>query len=275
MFVAIPEPFDFSQTIARVGALGADRVNVIDGERLVRAFAGRAVSARPVAGGISVDHDEPAVTRMFSHVLGATFDLAGFERQVSSDAVLEKLLASLRGMRPFLVPDPFEMIVSAITAQQISLHAALAVRNRFVERFGRQHGLVYAFPTAAGVADVQVSELRDLGFSRSKARFVLEIAASDLDLSALAGLSDADVVETLTDLPGVGRWTAEWFLARHLGREDVWPAGDLAVRRALERFYTGGEPVDETRARVLGERFAPNRTLACAYLLAGLKLNRE
>ena len=52
-------------------------------------------------------------------------------------------------------------------------------------------------------------------------------------------------------------------------------AGDLAVRRALERFYTGGEPVDETRARVLGECFAPNRTLACAYLLAGLKLNPE
>lgn len=275
MFVAIPEPFDFSQTIARVAALGADRINVIDGERLVRAFAGRAVSACAVAGGVSVDQGGLAETRMFSHVLGAAFDLVDFERQASSDAVLDRLITSLRGMRPFLVPDPFEMIVSAITAQQISLHAALAVRNRFVERFGQKHGPVYAFPSAARVADAQISELRDLGFSRSKARFVLEIAGSDLDLASLAGLSDADVVETLTDLPGVGRWTAEWFLARHLGREDVWPAGDLAVRRALERFYTGGEPVDETRARVLGECFAPNRTLACAYLLAGLKLNPE
>jgi DNA-3-methyladenine glycosylase II len=273
VFVAIPEPFDFSQTIARVAALGADRVNVIDGERLLRAFAGRAVSACPVAGGVSVDQGGLAEARMFSHVFGATFDLVGFERHASSDAVLDRLITSLRGMRPFLVPDPFEMIVSAITAQQISLHAALAVRNRFVERFGQKHGPVYAFPSAARVVDAQVSELRDLGFSRSKARFVLEIAGSDVDLADLAGLSDEDVVETLTDLPGVGRWTAEWFLARHLGREDVWPAGDLAVRRALERFYTDGEPVDETRARELGERFAPNRTLACAYLLAGLKLN--
>ena len=139
MFVAIPEPFDFSQTVARVAALGPDRLNVIDGERLVRGFAGRAVSARPVAGGISVDQGGLAETRMFSHVFGATFDLAGFERQVASDAVLDRLIASLRGMRPFLVPDPFEMIVSAITAQQISLHAALAVRNRFVERFGRKN----------------------------------------------------------------------------------------------------------------------------------------
>ncbi len=272
MVVSIPEPFDFARTVERIAALGPDRVNGLAEGGLVRAISGRAVVARPVAGGVTVEPRGAAEASMFRHILGAGFAVDSFEQHVAADAVIARLTRALRGLRPFLVPDPFEMLVTSITAQQISLHAALAVRNRIVERFGEPCGPVYMFPSPDSMADASVAELRELGLSRSKARFVVEIARSELDFGTLAALSDADVVDALTALPGVGRWTAEWFLARHLGRGDVWPAGDLGVRRALERFYTDGEPVDESAARQLGERFAPYRTLACAYLLAGLRL---
>lgn len=271
MLVAIPAPFDFALTVERIAWLGDDRVNAVGRDRLVRVVAGRAVTARPATGGVTVEPASEGAAAVLAHVLGAGFDLDGFECQMRGDEVLHALVDELRGMRPFLVPDPFEMLVTSITAQQISLKAALAVRNRFVEAFGRQLGPVWAFPASERVVSSSVDELRALGFSASKARFVLAIAGSDLEASALASLGDDEVIACLTELPGVGRWTAEWFLSRHLGREDVWPAGDLGVRRACERFLTGGEAVDEPRARALGERFAPHRTLACAYLLAGLR----
>lgn len=275
MRVAIPEPFDFALTVERIGALGQDHVNVLEDGGLRRVVAGRVVTARPDGDGCVVEPGSTEAADVFAHVFGARFDLAGFVQRVADHPVLGGLTRGLSGLRPLLVPDPFEMLVTAISAQQISLHAALAVRNRFVERFGERHAAVYAFPQAHHVARSSIDELRDLGFSRSKARFVLEIARAELDAAALGSRADEEVVVSLTELPGVGRWTAEWFLARHLGREDVWPAGDLGLRRACEHFFTAGEPVDETRARRLGEPFSPQRTLACAYLLAGLRQARS
>ena len=271
MLVSIPEPFDFELTVERIKALGADRVNVLENGALVRAISGGPVAARPANYGVTVEPGGEEASALFEHVFGSHFDVAGFVGAVADHAALGPLVRQLAGLRPFLVPEPFEMLVSSITAQQISLRAALAVRNRFVERFGVRCGPVYAFPAAERVSQGSEDELRDLGFSRSKARFVLEIARSDLDFDKTASLSDDSVVEQLTELPGVGRWTAEWFLSRHLGRADVWPAGDLGVRRACERFLTDGDPVDESRARALGAQFAPRRTLACAYLLASLR----
>lgn len=272
MFVAIPAPFDFSRTIERVTRLGPDRVNGFENGRLIRAIAGRAVAARAADGGVALDVGGETEAGVFRLVLGASFPVAGFERDVASDPVLGPLTRALGGLRPFMVPEPFEMLVTAITAQQISLHAALSVRNRIVERLGMPCGPVWEFPRPDRVADAKPAELRELGLSRSKASFVYEIARSGFDFEGLSSLADGEVIDRLIELPGVGRWTAEWFLARHLGRADIWPGGDLGLRRALERFYTDGEPVDEASARRIGEGFTPHRTLASAYLLAALKL---
>ena len=271
MLVPIPEPFDFELTVERIAVLGPDRVNVLERGGLVRVVSAREVVARPVVGGIAIEPRSDVAARTFGHVLAAQFDVDSFSTAFADHAAIGLLIKGLHGLRPFLVPDPYEMLVSAITAQQISLHAALAVRNRFVERYGVKVGALYAFPTRERVAEASEDELRELGFSRSKARFAITIARSDIDFVELTSLADEEAVQCLTELAGVGRWTAEWYLSRHLGREDVWPAGDLGLRRACERFLTGGDAVDEARARALGEQFAPRRTLACTYLLAGLR----
>ena len=274
VLVSMPQPFDFALTVSRFRASGEDRVNRLAGGRLFRVLGGRVVTVAQATGGVDATPPRPEFVEPVRRLLGAHADLAEFDRLVvAADAVLAELVGRLHGLRPALVPDPFEMLVTSITAQQISQAAALATRNRLVEAFGERHGTVYSFPLPAALATADESRLVAAGLSRTKARYVRAVAASKLDFDELAELEDDEVIARLVELPGIGRWTGEWYLARHLGRADVWPAGDLALRRALERFYTGGSPIDETGARRLGERFRPHRTLACLYLLSGARMS--
>jgi DNA-3-methyladenine glycosylase II len=109
-----------------------------------------------------------------------------------------------------------------------------------------------------------------LGFSRRKAEYVVGLARSELDLHGLAALPDDEVKSRLTTLTGIGEWTADWFLARHLARPTAWPAGDLGVRKAVSRFYGEGRDLTTEEVRAIGERFEPFQNLSAHYLLAGL-----
>ena len=202
-------------------------------------------------------------------LLGGPFDLDGFRPR---DPVVADLAARLHGFRPPLAPDPFEMLVGAISAQQISLRAALAVRNRLVERFGARAALAYSFPPAEQVAKASREELMALGFSGSKADYILALARAELDYDALALLPDDEVKATLTRLPGIGEWTADWFLARHLARPRAWPAGDLALRKVVSSFYGDGRPLTTPEVREIGDRFDPFQNLSAHYLLLGQRL---
>jgi DNA-3-methyladenine glycosylase II len=154
------------------------------------------------------------------------------------------------------------MLVGAITAQQVSLFSATAIRNRFVERLGERVGRVWAFPTREQVAVVSEEELFSLGFSRRKAEYVIGLARSDLDLEGLSLLPDEEVKAQLTALRGLGEWTADWFLARYLGRPRAWPAGDLALRKAVRALY------GDVDVRAAGASFEPFQNLTAHYLLA-------
>ena len=157
-------------------------------------------------------------------------------------------------------------MVTSITAQQISLHAAFAVRNRLIEAFGHAFEHAYAAPPRELRAAADPNDLLPLGFSRRKAEYVVGLARSDLDLDGLAELPDDEVKSELIALPGIGEWTADWFLARHLARPDAWPHGDLGLRKAVLHFY--GE--EDTRAA--GDRFPGHKNLAAHYLLVGLRV---
>jgi 3-methyladenine DNA glycosylase/8-oxoguanine DNA glycosylase len=111
-----------------------------------------------------------------------------------------------------------------------------------------------------------------LGFSRAKAEYVLELAHSDVDLEALSTRSDDEVIEALTAIRGLGRWTADWFLARHLARPRAWPAGDLGVRKAVSTFYADGRQLSIEEVRTMGERFQPFENLSAQFLLAGARM---
>ncbi|HKU55393.1 MAG TPA: hypothetical protein VJP41_00030, partial [Gaiellaceae bacterium] len=127
---------------------------------------------------------------------------------------------------------------------------------------GERVGRAWAFPARERVATVSEDELFSLGFSRRKAEYVIALARSDVDLTALAFLPDEEVKEKLTALRGLGEWTADWFLARHLGRPRAWPAGDLALRKAVRALY------GDVDVRATGARFEPFQNLTAHYLLA-------
>jgi len=168
------------------------------------------------------------------------------------------------------------MLVGAISAQQVNLAFAFATRVRLVRRYGTPiafDGLtVYAFPSPAVVAAAPVAELRAMQFSQRKAEYIVglarELATGALDLGAIARASDEAIIERLMAVRGLGRWSAEWFLARGLGRPDVCPADDLGVRRAVEALCFKGRERDAAAVRRRARAWRPHRSLATHYLLA-------
>ena len=261
----LPQPYDFELSTGRFRAFGPDRANLwVDGA-LHRAVDGHDVRIAAAPGGVDVQPLDAATAPVVRTLLGAPFDLDAFRAFAATEPVLSRVVEALPGLRPPLAPDPFESLVTSVTAQQVSLHAAFAIRNRFILAFGCAVGTVYTFPARERVATAQPEELTELGFSRRKAECVIGLARTDVDLYALATLPDEEVKARLVALTGIGEWTADWFLARHLARPRAWPAGDLGLRKAVQRFYGADGDI-----RSFGARFAPFENLSAHYLLTGL-----
>jgi DNA-3-methyladenine glycosylase II len=223
-----------------------------------------------------------AVRREVGQLFGLDADLPGFYAVAKADRGLRALVAPLYGLRPSLSPSPLEMLVGSVCAQQVNLRFAFTTRARLVRRYGRPVSLngrtLYAFPDAAALARARISTLRRMQFSGRKAEYIVGIARAiaqgTVDLGAVAACDNDEAIARLTTLRGVGRWSAEWFLARGLGRGDVCPAGDLAVRKAFARYYNRGRPLSDAAIRRRARRWGAYQNLAVHYLLAGLRLER-
>jgi DNA-3-methyladenine glycosylase II len=215
-------------------------------------------------GGVDVEPLTNETRADVLKLLGIEFELEPFYAWAAADPVLGPITVRLAGFRPPLGPDPFETLVTSITAQQVSLFSAFAIRTRMIERFGERAVHAYAFPTRERLASLTEDELLAVGFSRRKAEYVIGLARSDLDVDALAGLDDDEVRARITALRGLGPWTAEWFLARHLARPRAWPVGDVALQKAVRNLY--GVGVEE-----MGPRLDPFQNLSAHYLLTGAR----
>ncbi|MCP9487809.1 MAG: hypothetical protein MSC30_18370 [Gaiellaceae bacterium MAG52_C11] len=266
VLLALPPPYDFALSTERFRVFGVDRANLWHEGGLHRVVGGREVRIEAAPGGVEVEPWSEAIEAEVRTLLGAPFDLDGFAAFAAGDEVLARLSTGLAGFRPPLAPDPFEALVTSITAQQVSLQSAFAIRSRLIERFGRPAEHAVAFPTRVRLASATEAELVAVGFSGRKAEYTIALARGDLDLDVLATLGDDDVKTSFVALRGIGEWTADWFLARHLGRPHAWPAGDLVLRKAVRSFY--GDVPD---VRSFGARLHPHQNLAAHYLLTGLR----
>ena len=290
-------PLDVDLTLQRHRLWGVDPANVyhegalyrvarVDGARVPFRLAPAGSLSHPRVTVAFDGADTPATRAVLRtaarRLLGADVNLAGFYAHAADDPVLAPLLGPLYGLRPTLTPDAFEMLVGAISAQQVNLTFAFTTRARLIRRFGESAVLdgvaVYAFPSAAKLAVTDIATLRGMQFSTRKAEYIVELARAivegRLDLDGLTRATDDEVIARITAVRGLGRWTAEWFLARGLGRPDVCPAGDLGVRRAVEAYCFRGRPSDPARVRRRALAWRPYRSLAVHYLLAGLRLTR-
>jgi DNA-3-methyladenine glycosylase II len=273
VLLPVPAPYDFHLSLTRFRDFGTDLATVWHEGGLHRVVAGTEVRIEPAAGGVHVEPPRGEVVPEVSRLFGLPFELEPFRAWSATDTILGPLVARLAGFRPTLNPRPFEALVVAITTQQISLRAAAAIRARFVERYGVRHEIAFSFPERDVVARLRPSDLLVVGFSTRKAEYLIELARSDLDLAVLEELDDDEVIATLTALPGLGRWTADWFLARHLARPRAWPAGDLGLRKAVSTFYAPDRLLTIQEVRTMGERFAPFENLSAQFLLTAARMH--
>ena len=267
----LPDPYDFELSTERFRAFGPDLANLWYEGGVHRVVGGREIRIASAPGGVDVEPLDDETEPVARAIVGADFELDPFYAWAEGDEVLRELVPRLAGLRPPLAPDPYEAIVSAVTAQQVSLFAAFAIRDRMVERFGVRGVHAYEFPTRERMAQANEEQLTELGFSRRKAEYVLGVARSDVDFGALHTLSDDEVKTTLTSIRGLGEWTADWFLARHLARPRAWPAGDLGLVKAVSAFYFGGRKLSIAEVREAGARFDPFQNLTAHYLLTGFR----
>jgi DNA-3-methyladenine glycosylase II len=268
----IPEPYDFELSTRRFRDFGSDGATVLHDDGLHRVVAGRELRITAADGGVAIAPWSDEATAGIGRLLGLPFDLEAFRAWAAEEPTLAPVVEMLPGFRPTLNPEPFEALVVAITTQQISLRAAAAIRGNLVRAYGIQHEVASEFPTRERIKELRPRHFTVLGFSRAKAEYVLELAHSDLDLDALAALDDDEVIASLTSVRGLGRWTADWFLARHLARPNAWPAGDLGLRKAVSTFYAAGRPLSIEEVRRMGDRFAPFQNLSAQFLLAGARM---
>jgi DNA-3-methyladenine glycosylase II len=296
MTVTIPcdGPLDVSKTLARYHLWGVDPANLVTSDRFRRVLRVRDrlygyevswagppddVRLRLSIGRTRNERVLAAAIAEVRHIFGLDADLPGFYRMAKGDPALCTLVDPLYGLRPTLTPSTLEMLVGAVCAQQVNLAFAFALRGRLVRQYGEAVTVggetVHAFPSAAALARARVSRLREMQFSVRKAEYIVGIAramrSGALDEVRLAAGSNAAAVICLTGQRGLGLWTAEWFLARCLGRGDVCPAGDLAVRKAFAHYYHGGRDVSEGAIRRRARAWGPYQSLAVHYLLAGLR----
>ncbi|MGH7878759.1 MAG: DNA-3-methyladenine glycosylase family protein [Candidatus Binataceae bacterium] len=249
-------PLDFTQALAGFRRSGDDLLDRWDGEWLLRtlrldresvAYAARATGTI-AAPALEVTAETAAQAKNIREAIKRSFPEIPleFQKLCADDPIIGRLARIHRGFRPVLHPDLLVALIRCISAQQVNLRWAATTRRRLAEKYGRRHevrGMAVRSLDPQTLASADVAEIRALQFTTRKAEYIVNVARaiseSELDLSQLSRLPDDEIVERITAVRGLGRWTAEWILARTLGRPCV-SASDLGVRKAVGKAYLGG-----------------------------------
>jgi DNA-3-methyladenine glycosylase II len=164
--------------------------------------------------------------------------------------------------------DAYGALLRSIVGQQLSTKAAATIYGRMLELFGGHA------PTPRQLLEVDPERIRSAGLSRAKIAYLRDLAGhveeGRLDLEHLPELPDEEVSAQLTDIKGLGQWTADMFLMFHLRRPDVLPVGDQGIRRAVQVEYRLRKLPDPKRLETIARPWRPYRTLACLYLWSSL-----
>jgi len=239
----------------------------------------RAPGARPLRLAIEIEAaraksvDLEAAIHFVRRTFQTDVDARAFARAIRRDPVLAAIVRRHPGLRPIQIGEPFETIMWAIIGQQINTTFAAKLKRALLERHGgtlRIGGATYrTFPEPAVIARLSRSDLRPLQFSRQKADYMVGVARAiiehGLDLDALAALPAEQAIERLVQLPGVGRWTAEYLLMRGLGFPDVIPAADGGLRKVMGLAYGLGRNATEDEVRGIAERWNGWRSFGAFY----------
>ena len=162
--------------------------------------------------------------------------------------------------------DAFFSLARSIVGQQISVKAAQSIWNRLVEELGGMN--------VVKVASTNSERIRSCGVTRQKSAYLLDLAQhfqdGKLETQSWKRLDDEHVIKDITQVKGVGRWTAEMFLIFHLLRPDVLPLGDIGIQKAMRLHFNDGDPMSEDAMTARAEPWRPWRSVAVWYLWRSL-----
>lgn len=285
--IALPGPLDIPASLELFRGSGDDLLDRWDGTTFIRTLP---VGTHSVAFACTIHgtREEPLLrvvledTRWQSQVEQAVkamfvYPPASFTELLQADPVIARLEKSYLGLRPVLQFDLLAALIRSISAQQVNLRWATTTRRRLAEAFGEKHvvggHIVYSL-NAARLAAATPADIRALQFTTRKAEYIIGVAEAiangRLSHIDLAALPDEEIIERLTSLRGIGRWTAEWLLARVLGRPCV-VAGDLAVRKAVGLAYLDKPLPSEREVRACTAHWGLSAGIAQVLLLQGWK----
>jgi len=214
-------------------------------------------------------------------IFNLDLDISPFPAAVRDDPVMSAIARRLRGLKPPRTSTVFEALVDSIIEQQISLAAAHSIEKRVVRTFGDtlewEGDEYYAFPAPVRLAEASPEELRACGLSLKKAEYIVGISRrirdGGLDLENHGPGEDTEtIVRELTNIRGVGLWTAELAALRGLSRLDAIPADDLGIRRSISNYYSRVSRIDTEEARRIAEAWGEWKGLAAYYLLVAERL---
>ena len=200
---------------------------------------------------------------IINHLSGVDRNLGGLIRAVGAYGLVQEGLCH-----------PYESLVSAIAHQQLHAAAARSILARFVSAFGNG-----AFPAPDMVLATSDEQLRTVGLSFSKIAALKDLARKTLegivpDRDTLVKLEDAQIIERLTEVRGIGRWTVEMMLMFQLGRPDILPVDDFGVRAGFQYTYGLRKMPAPKVLALYGERWGPHRSAAAWYLWRAVELKR-
>ena len=193
-------------------------------------------------------------------------ELAGINRRIT--AIDPAFAPAIKELPPctFGIDKPkitsYQSLVRSVIAQQVSTAAARTISGRLEVKCG---GSI----TAAKVGALSAKKLQSVGLTGAKVRTISELTeaslSGEINFRKFPHLSDEEIVQELLPLYGIGRWTVEMFLIFHLGRLDVWPVDDLAVRRGWDNLHGNSEPIKPKALNALGEPFTGMRSVVAWY----------
>ena len=185
--------------------------------------------------------------------------------------MLARIISEVGPLTFTLRRERFPALARTIIFQQLAGAAANAIYNRFVAMYPD-----VKFPSAEQVLATSDADLRKVGLSSRKALYIKDLAAhvadGEINFKQFARMSDEEIVEHLTRVKGIGRWTAEIFLMFNLGRPDVMPADDLGIQAAVHRHYKMRQRPNRKKLLKLADRWRPYRSAAAWYMWRSLDI---
>jgi DNA-3-methyladenine glycosylase II len=190
-------------------------------------------------------------------------------RFLKKDPKFTKIIQQVGKYNVKITKNRYRSLIEAIIAQQLSGSAAESILKRFRKLYKSN------FPRPIEVLQTSDKKLRKVGLSKMKVIYIKELSkqieSRHLNMRNFSSLEDEQIIEHLTNVKGIGRWTAQMFLIFSMGRLDVLPAGDLGLKKGIQLMYSLNKLPTEEQIRPLAESWRPYRTVATWYIWKSLK----